>query len=149
MTHSPEVSPQDLQAVRNWFIDLQRNVNALDYAAGRTSVTEDFIAFGTYANFLEGPEDAEQRQWRNVWSKIRDFKCDIDGVRAQISQDRLMGVGIGFFDSVGVGPDGEDFPRKGRFTVVLRRATTIEPFVASHSHMSLFAGTPVQSHGER
>lgn len=141
------IAQDDLDAIRAWFSTLNSQVNALDFAAARSSVTEDFVAFGTFSDFIVGIDDAEQNQWRNVWPKIKDFRVDVEGVRGFTSPDRLFAVGLAFFESIGFGEDGAPFDRRGRATVTFTRATADEPWVANHSHMSLLRGTPSVSHG--
>lgn len=149
MTTSLPLAADDLQGVRLWFEQLQRCVNALDYAAGRDLVTSDFIAFGTYADLLRGVDDAEQRQWRNVWSTIEGFRIRLDTIEGFVSPDRRFAVGITFFDSVGYLDNGETFDRTGRVTVTFVRDTPEAPWLANHSHMSLLRGTPATSHRPR
>ena len=43
--------------------------------------------------------------------------------------------------------NGDRFDRPGRTTVVLGRKAVGNPFVATHTHMSLFRGTPERSYG--
>ena len=40
----------------------------------RAIFAEDMIAFGTFTDFMIGRELAEQKQWRNVWGTIRNFR---------------------------------------------------------------------------
>ena len=71
-----------------------------------------------------------------------------DGIKAIVSPDRLAAVGLAVWDSDGFGPDGARFDRRGRATIAFARGTVGEPFVAVHTHMSLFRGTPGRSHGK-
>ena len=50
--------------------------------------------------------------------------------------------------SDGFHPDGTKFERPGRTTVALGRRAVGDAFVATHTHMSLFRGTPDQSYGK-
>lgn len=137
----------DLALVRAWFAELARHVQAVDYAAARHLFAEDLIAFGTFTDFIDGREAAERAQWRNVWATIDGFAWRLDGVRALVSPDRLFAVGMGVWDSTGYREDGRPFPRPGRATVSFRRDRIGAPWVATHTHMSLFRGTPGVSHG--
>lgn len=149
MTVSHPSLPEDIDAIRDWFARLNTQVNALDYAAARSSVSEDFIAFGTFADFLVGVDEAEARQWRNVWHTITDFNVRLADIRGFVSPDRLYATGLAFFDSTGFDAEGKPFPRTGRATVTFVRNATTDPWVANHSHMSLMRGTPTASHGSR
>jgi ketosteroid isomerase-like protein len=138
----------DLAAVRTWFDALARHCRAVDYEAARQIFAEDMIAFGTFTAFMEGRNLAEQKQWRNVWGTIRNFRYDLDKVEAIVSADRLTAVGMAVWQSDGFYPNGDPFDRPGRTTVVLARQKIGQPFVAVHTHMSLFRGTPEQSFGK-
>jgi len=142
------VAADDLSAVRAWFDTLARHCRAVDYEGARAIFAEDMIAFGTFTAFMEGRDLAEQKQWRNVWSTIRNFRYDLGEVEAIVSADRLTAVGMAVWQSDGFHPNGDPFDRPGRTTVVLARKKVGDPFVAVHTHMSLFRGTPDQSFGK-
>jgi ketosteroid isomerase-like protein len=142
------VAPEDLAAVRTWFDTLSTHCRAVDYEGARPIFADDMIAFGTFTDFMHGRELAEQKQWRNVWGTIRNFRYDLGKVEAIVSADRLTAVGMGVWQSDGFYPNGDKFERPGRTTVVLGRHKVGDPFVATHTHMSLFRGTPDASHGK-
>jgi len=142
-----ETRPDDLVAVRRWFQALEGRVRAVDYAAARPLFAADMVAFGTFADFVAGRDAVEREQWRQVWGTIRGFRWCLDDVRAFVSPDRLAAVGLAVWDSDGFHPDGSRFDRRGRATVAFRRAAPGDPWVALHTHMSLFRGTPGKSHG--
>lgn len=143
------VDPADQQKVVEWFRELAEHVRAVDFAAARHLFAEDFLAFGTFSDFVYGREHTEQNQWRKVWGTIDGFTYRLDDVKALVSPDRLFAVGLAIWDSTGFTPDGKPFDRKGRTTVSLARTATGEPWVATHTHMSLFRGTPDVSHGSK
>ena len=140
--------PDDLVRVKKWFERLSEHVRAVDFAGAHPLFADDMIAFGTFTDFMHGRALAEQKQWRNVWGTIRNFRYDTDKVEAIVSADRLTAVGMGVWQSDGFHPDGNRFDRPGRTTVVLGRQKVGNPFIATHTHMSLFRGTPDQSHGK-
>ena len=142
------VAPEDLAAVRAWFDALSGHCRAIDYEGARAIFAEDMIAFGTFTDFMSGRDLAEQKQWRNVWGTIRNFRYDLAKVEAIVSADRLTAVGMGVWQSDGYHPNGDRFDRPGRTTVTLGRKAVGDPFVATHTHMSLFRGTPEQSFGK-
>jgi len=140
--------PEDLAAVRTWFDTLAKHCRAVDYQGARPIFAEDMIAFGTFTDFMIGRETAEQKQWRNVWGTIRNFRYDLDKVEAIVSAGRLMAAGMGVWQSDGYYLNGDPLDRPGRTTVTLARLAVGDPFVATHTHMSLFRGTPDQSFGK-
>ena len=142
------VAPEDLAAVRAWFDALSGHCRAIDYEGARPIFAEDMIAFGTFTDFMIGRDLAEQKQWRNVWGTIRNFRYDLDKIEAIVSADRLTAIGMGVWTSDGFHPNGDHFERPGRTTVTLGRKAVGDPFVATHTHMSLFRGTPEQSFGK-
>ena len=142
------VAPEDLANVKAWFDALARHCRAIDYEGARPIFAEDMIAFGTFTDFMHGRDPAEQKQWRNVWGTIRNFRYDLGKIEAIVSADRLMAVGMGVWQSDGYYPNGDRFDRPGRTTVVLGRQKIGDAFVATHTHMSLFRGTPDRSYGK-
>lgn len=142
------VHDEDLEAVRNWFLQLADYVRAVDFVPARKLFRDDFIAFGTIADFVDGQPETERNQWRHVWPSIDDFTWR-DDIRALVSPDRLFAVGLAVFDSTGYNEDGTTFKRSGRATVSFIRSGVGEPLVSNHTHMSLFRGTPPISHGKK
>jgi ketosteroid isomerase-like protein len=143
------VAEEDRGAVRDWFRQLAGLVNGQDFEGFRALTREDFVAFGTFADFVTGREDAERSQWRSVWPRISDFRFRLEGIRVMVSPDRLFAVGLAIFESTGYHEDGTSFDRPGRATVTFDRAAIGEPWIANHTHMSLFRDVPAVSHGRR
>jgi ketosteroid isomerase-like protein len=77
-----------------------------------------------------------------------NFRWRLDGVQAMVAGDRLSAVGLAIFDSDGFDPQGTKFDRRGRATVAFRRTKIGDAWIAIHTHMSLFRGTPDRSHGK-
>lgn len=146
LRHQPE--PGDLDLIRQWFKRLSDHVQAIDYEGARAIFAEDMIAFGTFTDFMFERDIAEQQQWRNVWGTIRNFRWRLDAVEGIVSADRLTAIGMGIFDSDGFNLDGSKFDRRGRATVTFARQKVGDPWVATHTHMSLFRGTPDRSYGK-
>jgi ketosteroid isomerase-like protein len=134
----------DTDAVQAWFHRLADHVQAVDFAGARPIFASDMIAFGTFTDFMTGRDNAEANQWRNVWPHIDGFRWRPD-IRVLVSPDRLQAVGMGVFDSTGYLQDGTPYDRPGRATVVFERDTADAPFVARHTHMSLFRDVPTRS----
>jgi ketosteroid isomerase-like protein len=142
------VSADDLAAVRAWFDTLSKHCRAVDYEGARPIFAEDMIAFGTFTDFMHGQRITEEKQWRNVWGTIRNFTVKTDTVEAIVSADRLTAIGMGVWTSDGFHPNGDRFDRGGRATVGLGRQKIGDPFVATHTHLSLNRGTPERSYGK-
>jgi ketosteroid isomerase-like protein len=139
----------DVALIRRWFQKLQLSIQAVDFVGSRTLFADDIITFGTFAAFTVGREATEQEQWRHVWSHIDQFRWHLDDLRTLISGDRLTGVGMAVFESTGYSEDGKAFDRPGRATVVLGRKAAGEEWIAQHTHVSLFPGTPSRSFGTK
>ena len=144
--HAPD---DDRALIRRWFQRLQVHVQAVDYAGARPLFAEDLITFGTFSAFTLGREATEAEQWRNIWSRIDRFRWQLDELRAIISGDRLMAVGMATFESTGYSQDGTPYDRPGRSTVVLGRGVIGDEWVAQHVHVSLFRDVPTRSFGSR
>ncbi len=136
--------PDDVEGVKTWFETLAAHVRDVDFIGARPIFAPDMIAFGTFTDFMTGRDAAEQQQWRNVWPHIDEFRWRSD-MRAIVSPDRLQAVGMGIFDSTGYRQDGTPYDRAGRATVVLVRDTVGAPWVAQHTHLSLFRDVPTRS----
>jgi ketosteroid isomerase-like protein len=138
------VNPDDIAGVKAWFETLAAHVREVDFAGARPIFAPDMIAFGTFTDFMTGRDVAEQQQWRNVWPHIDNFRWRPD-IRAIVSPDRLQAVGMGIFDSTGYRQDGSAYDRPGRATVVFVRDSLAAPWLAQHTHLSLFRDVPTRS----
>ncbi|HEX3404883.1 MAG TPA: ketosteroid isomerase [Acetobacteraceae bacterium] len=136
--------PDDLAGVRAWFETLAAHVREVDFIGARPIFAADMIAFGTFSDFMTGRDVAEAQQWRNVWPHIDEFRWRPD-IKAIVSPDRLQAVGMGVFDSTGYRPDGASYDRPGRATVVFVRSGVDAPWLAQHTHLSLFRDVPTRS----
>ena len=139
---------KDVDGIRRWFKRLSDCVQAVDFEAAFPLFAEDLIAFGTFSDFVSERPTVVKEQWSNVWPTIRNFRWRLDGVEAIVSPDRLSSVGMAIFDSDGFNQDGSRFDRPGRATVAFARKAVGEDWVAVHTHMSLFRGTPSRSYGK-
>ena len=140
-------NPDDIDAIRLWFKRLSDCVQAVDYEAAYPLFADDLIAFGTFSDFVTERPTVVKEQWSQVWPTIRNFRWRLDGVQAIVSADRLSAVGMAIFDSDGFNQDGTRFDRPGRATVAFSRRASNDDWVAVHTHMSLFRGTPSRSFG--
>jgi ketosteroid isomerase-like protein len=137
--------PDDIARVKTWFEALAAHVREVDFAGARPIFAPDMIAFGTFTAFMTGRDAAEQQQWRNVWPHIDNFRWRPD-IRAIVSPDRLQAIGMGVFDSIGYHQDGTPYDRPGRATVGFVRTSTQAPWLAQHTHLSLFRDVPTRSY---
>ena len=136
--------PDDVAGVKRWFETLAHHVREVDYIGARSIFAADLIAFGTFTDFMTGQPAAEQAQWRNVWENIDGFTWRPD-IRVIVSPDRRQAVGMGIFDSTGYQKDGTDYARPGRATIVFVRDNLDTPWLAQHTHLSLFRDVPTRS----
>jgi hypothetical protein len=83
-----------------------------------------------------------------VWGTIRNFRFALDSLEGIVSADRLTAIGMAVWTSDGFHPNGDPFDRGGRATVGLGRQKVGDPFVATHTHLSLNRGTPDRSFGK-
>jgi hypothetical protein len=71
------------------------------------------------------------------------------GRRTIISGNRLTAVGMAAFKATNYTEDGKAFDRLGRATVALGRRSVGEEWVAQHTHVLMFPGTPARSFGTK
>ena len=145
----PPAAPDDLAAVKVWFRELAEHVRAVDFAAARHLFAEDFIAFGTFTDFMIGRELAEDNQWRNVWPTIDGFTWRLDEAKALVSPDRLFAVGLAVSNQPPATKATANPSTARAAPLSFTRAKAGDPWVAAHTHMSLFRGTPDVSHGKK
>jgi ketosteroid isomerase-like protein len=121
------------EQARQFLLEMQTCVRAVDFERARPLFAEDAVAFGTYAAIVHGRDRIEREQWRNVWPAIRDFTFRLDELEC-LGNERALCVVVPW-DSLGTAADGSTFSRPGRATLLL------EPrdgrWVATHSHFSL------------
>lgn len=129
--------------MHDWFERFGECCAAVDYEAAKGMFTQDVVSFGTKMNVVEGLESLMVDQWHGIWPKIREFRFDLDTLHAG-GDDVVWGVCL--WTSIGFDRDGESFPRPGRATVILEREAG--RWLASHTHFSLFPGTPPRTYGE-
>jgi ketosteroid isomerase-like protein len=139
----------DADSVRAWLRQWSDEVAGADIAAGRERFADDLIAFGTHADVVRGRDEVEAEQWSKIWPAIDDFRFDSDSADVLVSTDRLQAVIVTTWQSTGIAADGGHFPRPGRATIVVRRATPDAPWLGVHTHFSLARGVPQSTHGHR
>lgn len=140
---------EDKRSVGEWYSRWDAYVRDVDFQPVRSMFAEDAIAFGSKVEMMTSQAQLEREQWRAVWPSIEDYRYDISTLEVVTSPDRLMAMGAVIFRSTGLHPDGKKFVRNGRSTCTFMRAAVGEPWVCTHSHLSLTPGTPWTSHGNR
>jgi ketosteroid isomerase-like protein len=143
------VSEEDRRSVERWFVRWAELVANVDFRRVRELFVEDAVAFGSKVEMVTSRAALERDQWRPIWPTMADYRYDLATLEAIVSPDRLMAMGAAIFHSTGFHQDGSTFPRPGRVTAALMRATLDTPWLATHTHVSLKPGTPSPSYGNR
>ena len=140
---------EDKRSVADWYARWGELVANVDYKRARPLFAEDVIAFGSQVEVMASLDTLEREQWRSVWFTIEDYRYDLSTLDIIVSPDRLMAMGAVIFRSTGRHRDGRRYERNGRATATLMRNAVGEPWVATHTHISLKPGTPAPSYGNR
>ncbi len=119
--------------LRAWLTDWHTAVRNRDFDAGKTLCAPDLVAFGTVAPFVMGIENVMKAQWEHVWPYIKGFTIDAAGAHGGIEGDH--GWVAATWESRGLRPDGTDFHRPGRCTIIFARRHG--RWLATHTHFSL------------
>jgi ketosteroid isomerase-like protein len=125
------------RSVREWIAAWGAEVAAVDMATARRRFDRDVVSFGTRAAVVHGLDELERDQWNNVWPTIEGFSFRLDELVVIAAGDGCQAVAVVPWDSYGFDAGGARFPRPGRATVVLRRATTAAEWRGVHTHFSL------------
>jgi ketosteroid isomerase-like protein len=120
-----------------WLDQFAACVRNRDLHGGRALFAPDVRAFGTRAEQAEGLADLVQRQWARVWFNTQGF-CFLDeSVEELASDDGGLICVLALWKSEGLDAGGQAFARRGRCTIVLRRAeSSLLGYVAVHTHFS-------------
>jgi ketosteroid isomerase-like protein len=133
------VNEQLVAELGAWFRALERCVNQVDYeTAARDLFAPEVIGFGTKARVVVGLDGLRAEQWQHVWPNIRDFRFDLDGLRAGGAPGDgpvELAWAVTAWSSTGFDEGGRPFERPGRATVLFRRQG--ERWLALHTHFSL------------
>ena len=126
------------QSAREFLLEMQSCVRAVDYERARPLFAEDVVAFGTFAAVVSGRDRLEHEQWRNIWPTIRAFTFELDHLHCLGTPEALCVVVP--WTSIGTAANGQPFGRPGRATLLL--APRNGQWVAVHSHFSLAPSRP-------
>jgi len=121
-----------VQEIHAWLRSFSRAVREVDYATGRSMFAEDVVSFGSINEMLDGLDELESRQWRNVWGVTRGFEFDYSSIRICADGDQAWAVAL--WSSQGRNHKGW-FNRQGRSTFIFERRDG--RWVAVHTHFSL------------
>ena len=119
--------------LRAWLKEWDAAVRNRDFEAGTTMCAPEMFAFGTVAPFVTGVEQIKKAQWEHVWPYTKGFTIDAANARGAILGDHAWVAAT--WDSRGLRPDGTDFDRPGRCTIIFARRNT--RWLATHTHFSL------------
>ncbi len=133
--------------LRAWLQTWDSHVRARDFESARALFHAEVIGFGTHMRLVRGLDHLEHEQWRNVWPTIDGFRFQVDQLETGASNDGLLAWAVVPWSSTGFHEDGRPFERPGRATVLFAREHWNEPWLATHTHISLAPGTPQRSHG--
>lgn len=144
----PEADPAIKAEVRDWLERFAACVREVDFRSAYPFWHDDIVIFGTYQELVRSRQAWTDTQWSNVWPRTSDFAFDIPNTEILASPDGRMAVAVTPWTSTGYHPDGREFPRPGRATIVLQKQPDGR-WLGVHSHMSLGRGVPQDSHGAR
>jgi ketosteroid isomerase-like protein len=130
-----------------WLEGFSEHVRAVDYASARPLFHPQILAFGTHQDVLPSLEAWVNTQWDNVWPRTDDFRFTLPEAHVLVSDDKTVAVVIAPWTSTGFNPDGTQYDRPGRATIVFQRSG--DTWLGVHSHLSLNRGVPQASHGNR
>ena len=145
----PNDYDDDVAAIGDWFTRWNKLVAALDFTGSRDLFHDDVVGFGTHMDVVVGLDALERMQWRSIWPTMSDFEFKVNTMQVMVSPDRLQATAVLTWMSTGYQEDGSTFPRPGRGTVVLTRKKVSDPWLGSHTHISLNPGTPQKTYGDR
>lgn len=131
---------QDEQAIRDWFAELARCVNATDFTAGKRLCADDIISFGTYTTLMRGLDAYSAQQWTNVWPNVQNFRFRQE-MYIKIVDDTAWAVAT--WDSEGINTNGTTFDRPGRTTMIFEKRHG--QWLGVHSHFSLYPKQSLQA----
>ena len=127
------MSADPIAPLREWLTAWHEAVRAKDFEAGKKMCAPDMVAFGTVAPFVTGIDEIMKAQWLNVWPNTKGFTIDVAGALGGIVGDHAWVAAT--WDSRGFRPDGAEFARPGRCTIIFARRDG--RWLATHTHFSL------------
>ena len=141
-------SNDDHISIRSWFGKWEVFVVACDYKGARDLFENEVVSFGTWMDVVQGLDELEFKQWKNIWPTINNFKFLTETLFVQISPDRLFANSVLTWDSLGFDKKDVSFIRTGRASVVMKRININDDWKGIHTHYSLNRNIPQQSFGK-
>jgi ketosteroid isomerase-like protein len=120
-----------------WLKEWERLINDVDFEGARSLFADRVVSFGTFAEVLYGLDQLEAMQWRKIWPTIRDFK--FEEPKILVFKPGIATLVV-LWHSRGKTKDGGWYRRKGRATLVLKKAKGSLRCI--HSHLSMEPGIP-------
>jgi ketosteroid isomerase-like protein len=125
--------------VFDWLDTWQSLINSGDFGTARPLFSPDVVAFGTVTGFMRSLPVLEERQWRQVWGKIKEFTFEKEtAVVFRNGSSDLVTVAC-LWHSLGR-TRSSWYERRGRVTLVLRSSD--QGLQCLHSHFSMEPGIP-------
>lgn len=125
--------------VFDWLDTWQSLINSGDFESARALFSADVVSFGTVTGFMRGLCELEERQWRQVWHKIRDFRFEKDAAIVFADERSPLVTVACLWHSHGRTRSAW-YERRGRVTLVLLQKDGALQCV--HSHFSMEPGIP-------
>ena len=147
MTSKLNTNNEDYTSIKLWYSEWENYVQNKNYSSAMNLFDNDVISFGTWMDVVQGLDQLQLNQWKNIWPTISKFRFLTDTLFIQLSPDKLFANSIIIWDSIGYKNDGNPFERTGRATVTLKRENSHSNWKGIHTHFSLNRGVPQQSFG--
>jgi len=125
--------------VFQWLDTWQGYINSGQYEAARPLFSDDVVAFGTVTGVMKGITDLENRQWRQVWHRIKNFCFDKDTATIYSEPNSAFATVSCLWHSLGK-TKATWYERRGRVTLVLSKQ--VASICCVHSHFSMEPGIP-------
>ena len=147
MTSKLHTNNKDYTSIKLWYSEWENYVQNKNYSSAMNLFENDVVSFGTWMNVVQGLDQLQSNQWKNIWPTISKFRFLTDTLFIQLSPDKLFANSIIIWTSIGYELDGASFDRTGRATVTLKRDNNNSDWKGIHTHFSLNRGVPQQSFG--
>ncbi len=147
MTSKLNTNNKDYTSIKLWYYEWENYVQNKNYSSAMNLFEKDVVSFGTWMDVVQGLDQLQLNQWKNIWPTISKFRFLTDTLFIQLSPDKLFANSLIIWDSIGYKNDGNSFVRTGRATVTLKRENSHSNWKGIHTHFSLNRGVPQQSFG--
>ena len=76
---------QDHVSIKLWFKNQEKYVIENDFCSAKKLFDTEVVSFGTQMDVVQGLDNLEKNQWKNIWPNISDFKFLTNKLFIQIS----------------------------------------------------------------